>query len=605
MQKIPESQKEIKNFIQNLPHNPGIYKFYQNEEVPIYIGKAKNIRNRVSSYFQHSKETEKKVFNLMQQAQYLEVTVTNNELEALLLEQHQIKEKKPKYNSQFKDDKGYPWIKIEISKKFPAAKSFLGKKQDNEKYFGPYPSSKSVQTTLRLIQKNFKLRNCSDSFFKNRTRPCIQYQIGRCSAPCVKSISQRDYVKEVKSAELLLEGKSDELISNLHELMQIYSEKKLYEKASIYRDKISNLRDIQRTQSISGFKKERDALVAVSNNGQIRVGVTHVNKGWITGHENFISKNQSLEESTLEAFIKGHYLSSRYCPDTLILEEFIEDKASIEDALSQFHEKKIRMIIKPTMKDKGLLQICRANTELAFKRRPDERLENQDSLKALKRFLNLEKEIDLIESYDISHHGGEGAVSGCVVYGKLGRLQDRYRLYNISSLNSRNDIGAIREVLRKRFNRSSPDLDRPDLILIDGGKAHLKAAFNELIELDINDVEIISISKGTRRKMEFDSIHTNDGSTHRVKRGSLSHLFLQELRDETHRFGVSNQKKKQRKLSLKSSLDAIEGIGSKKKISLINYFGSVKQIERASVQDLLKVKGIGPILSLTIYNTLH
>ena len=257
MQLIPTSKETLIDFLKDLPKEPGIYKFLDEKKIPLYIGKAKNVKNRVPSYFKNSKDRTKKIKNLIKESRYLDIALTKNELEALLLEQHLIKETKPKFNVQFKDDKGYPWIRIDSSKDFPSAKSFLGKKKDKETYFGPYPSSYAVRDVLSIMQKTFKLRNCTDSFFKNRTRPCMQYEIGRCSAPCVKYINKKDYLKEVKGAIQLLEGKSEDIINEFYSSMDFNSKNKSYERAAIYRDKISALREIQRNQSITGIHKRK------------------------------------------------------------------------------------------------------------------------------------------------------------------------------------------------------------------------------------------------------------------------------------------------------------------------------------------------------------
>ncbi len=605
MQLIPTSKEVLKDFFQDIPKEPGIYKFLNARKLPIYIGKAKDLKNRVPSYFQDSKDKTKKTKNLIKESRYLEITLTKNELEALLLEQHLIKEVKPKFNVQFKDDKGYPWIKIDSSNGFPSAKSFLGKKNDKEKYFGPYPSSFAVRDVLSIMQKTFKLRNCSDSFFSNRTRPCMQYQIGRCSAPCVKYINQADYFKEVQGAIKLLEGKSEDLITDFYASMDLSSKNKSYERAAIYRDKISALREIQRNQSITGYTKERDAICINSLNGITKIGITHVNKGWITGHENFIQKNTSLELSLIGTFIKRHYLSPTYCPPIIVSSEQIPEKNMLELALSKFHDKEIKIITKLGKKDKGLIEITKSNTLLAVKRSAKNNKGISRIFISIKDQLELKESIRIIESYDISHHAGAGAVGGCVVYSSKGKLKDKYRLFNISDLNIRNDIASMKEVIRRRFTNQELNLEKPSHILVDGGRAHLRAVESTLDSMNIKDIEVISISKGARRKAEFDSIHKIDGSVIKALKGSPSHLFIQEIRDETHRFVITNQKKKQSNASMKSVLEEIQGIGLEKKRLLLRYFGSVDQIKRAGLSDLLNVPGVGEKTAELIYNHLH
>jgi excinuclease ABC subunit C len=532
----------------------------------------------------------------------IEITLTNNELEALLMEQYLIKEKKPIFNVQFKDDKGYPWIKIESSKEFPSAKSFLGRKDKNNKFFGPFPSSYAVQDSLRLLQKTFKLRNCSDSFFKNRTRPCIQHEIGRCSAPCVGQITKKEYMQDVNSTELLLSGKSEKLISSFYHLMDKHSKAKSFEKAASYRDKISSLRDVQRNQSVVGFSKERDAITVFTINGQTKAGITHVNNGWVTGHENFIQKNNLIEGSILEYFIQTYYLSAAYCPSSLVIGESIKNKQMIEKALSKHHSKNVKIICKLGKRDQGLIKICENNTKFSFNKKIDHK-NTMSAFISLKEELSLTKEIRFVESYDISHHSGSAAIGGRVVFSERGKFKEKYKLFNISKENSGDDISSMVEVIERRFKDKGLDLLEPSLIVLDGGRVHLSHVLRKLKEMGLKEIPVIAISKGARRKADMDLVHTERGYSP-ITRGSLAHKFIQEIRDETHRFAITNQKRKQRKLSVGSMLDNLKGVGPKRKKMLIRYFGSVEQIKRASSQDIMNVPGLGKITAVTIYNQL-
>ena len=597
---IPETDKEIKKFIQEVPESPGVYKFLDESYEPLYIGKAKILKNRVASYFRNSSRT-KKIIKLFEEAAFIDFALTNTELESLLYEQFLIKEKKPKFNVQFKDDKGYPWIKIEISKDFPAAKSFLGKKLDNGKHFGPFPNSYAVRDALKLIQKTFKLRNCSDSYFKNRSRPCIQYEIGRCSAPCIGLISKKDYLKEVHNAELLLDGKSRELIDNFYTSMDSFSKKKDYEKAAIYRDRISALRDIQRSQSVAGFKTSRDAIFISSHGRNIKIGVTSVSQGWVTGHQNFSLNLNYDEENILESFITNQYLTNHNCPRALITDQPVKNKKLLEEALYIKHKKKISIITRPGKKDKGLLDVCKANTEHVLRKdRYDKNITHK--FKKLKVGLEIKQDLKKIECYDISHHSGKNAIAGCTVYTSDGKARGEYRTYNISKSNSGNDIGSMVELIERRFlKRERKEL--PDLIIIDGGKVHLETIIKKLEESSIK-ANIISISKGVRRKASFDTIHLSNGKSFSVDRTQVFHQFIQEIRDETHRFSIEAQKRKMRKTSIQSSLDDLYGVGTFRKKQLLRYFGSVDQLKRAGIDDLLKVDGIGKKVAQNIYHQL-
>ena len=599
---VPSSKDKLKAFLRLLPKESGVYKFLDHQGTPIYIGKAKNLKNRVSSYFRESSEKTKKLHKLLISLKGIQLIITNSELESLIMEQYLIKQIKPKFNVQFKDDKGYPWIRIETSKEFPSAKSYLGKKDAKEKYFGPFPSSFAVQDSLKLLQKTFKLRNCTDSFFKNRTRPCLQHEIGRCSAPCVGLISKKEYMADVNSTEMLLSGKSEKLISGFYRLMDEYSKNKSFEKAALYRDKISSLRDVQRLQSISGYSEDRDAISVCFVNGQTKIGITHVSEGWITGHENFIQKNIMLEGSVIEHFIQTNYLNRDSCPSRLIVTEKINNKNMIEKALSKFHKKKIKIISKLGKKDKGLMQMCEDNTKFSFNK-IDFNKQALPVLNLLKEELHLKKRIKFIESYDISHHAGSAAVAGCVVYSEKGKLKEKYRLFNVSEQNSGDDIASMVEVIGRRFTNDDIDLKIPNLIILDGGKNHLNYVITKLKELKVH-TSVIAISKGSRRKADMDLIHTENGTTKRVSSGSSAHKFIQEIRDETHRFALTTQKKKLKKSFVSSSLDSIQGIGPNRKKILLRYFGSLDQIKRASSVDFRNVPGIGKKTANLLYKEL-
>ena len=598
---IPTQEEAIRDFINEIPKSPGVYKFLDKSNNPIYIGKAKLLSKRVASYFRQSSKT-KKITKLRQQAKFIEFVLTNTELESLLYEQFLIKEFKPKFNVQFKDDKGYPWIKIESKTNFPAARSFLGKKLENGKFFGPFPNSYAVRDALKLIQKTFKLRNCSDSYFKNRSRPCLQYEIGRCSAPCIGLVDKKEYLLEVKRAELLLEGKSEDLIKHFYISMDEFSQNKDYEKAAIYRDRISALRDLQRSQSIAGFNSCRDAIYVSSKQNKVKVGVTSVNQGWVTGHKNYLKIEGFDEKDILENFITQKYLNDKDCPDFLVTNQKLDNKTLLEKALSEKFSRKISIVTRPGKKDKGLLDACRANTEYVLRKKQLDK-DIEVKFKELREGLELQNELNIIESYDVSHHAGKNAIAGCVVYTTQGKAKKLYRSYNISQSNWGNDIGSMTELIERRFSDKNREL--PDLVIIDGGQTHLKQVLQTFKALNILDVNVISISKGVRRKANFDNIHLPDGKSITIDKASIFHQFVQEIRDETHRYAITIQKKKMRKASIKSSLDDLSGIGVIRKKMLLRYFGSLEQIKRASIDDLSEVSGIGKSTAESVYKQLH
>ena len=599
---IPASNEDIKLLLGEIPKKPGVYRFLDEHGYPLYIGKAKSLKNRLSSYFRVSSQT-KKLKKLLEKARCIDISLTNTELESLLHEQFLIKEFKPKFNVQFKDDKGYPWIKIETNKKFPSARSFLGKVQNEGSFFGPFPNGYAVRDALKLVQKTFMLRNCSDAYFKNRTRPCLQYEIGRCSAPCVNLISRKDYLKEVDGAQLLLQGRSEDLIKGFYKEMDRCSSEQSYERAAIYRDRISALRDIQRSQSVAGFIKSKDAIFISPLRGKLRIGITSVNGGWVTGHQNFYKIDTNDSEEILESFISQRYLSQSKCPQEILVGKEISNKKLIEKALSAQHDKKVSIVTKLGKKDKGLMELCRVNTEYVLRR--EKQNENYSlRLKKLGESLKISSSIEWIESFDISHHSGKNAVAGCVVYSSNGKEKKHYRSYNISEENAGNDIGSMIEVIQRRFSKKSIN-SIPDLIIIDGGNTHLDHVQKKLKELKFPNINVIAISKGVRRKADFDNIHLMNGKKLKVDETSDSFNFIQEMRDETHRYAITIQKNKARKATISTSLDNLTGIGKEKRRKLLRYFGSLEQLKRASISDLMDVSGIGQKTAESIFEELN
>ena len=606
MQDLIKVGNSPKEFLKKIPKNSGIYKFLGLNKEVLYIGKAKNLHKRLISYFRISKTTSPKLKSLIKEAKFLNIIITDSELEALLLEQHEIKEHRPKYNVVFKDDKGYPWIRVGISKNYPSVTLYRGKKVGKDLFFGPFPSTNATREVIDLIQKFFNLRNCSETFFKNRSRPCMQAQIGRCSAPCVGGIENEEYLKEVNSVRKLLEGKSEDLLEELYLLMDQQSKEKNYERAALYRDKISALREIQRGQSSAGFLQERDAIICLGKDGNYKIGLTEVRGGWIVSHRNFSFKGSVYDKSILEIFILDHYISKgNRPPKAIVLDERLMNKKGTEKALNFYHKKTTRIITQPKKKDKGLVKIALSNTEFSLDRAGNKR-NLRSQLSGLRKLIGCKKEIKVINSIDISHYSGTNAVGGCVVYGKYGKEVKNYRLYNISKENSGDDINSIKEVISRRYKESSKKgRVLPDLLLIDGGRAHLNSVKELLKSMDISEIEILSVSKGIRRKKNFDSIHIENRSVIKVNKNSLVHLLIQEIRDETHRFAINSQRYKYLKSASKSSLDSLPGVGKERKLSLIRYFGSVEQIKRANINDLVHVLGIGPQVAKQIYNHFH
>jgi len=576
-----------------VPKTPGIYRFLGKKSQPLYIGKAKNLNSRLKSYFLKSSSKNLKIKSLVEETEEVDFTKTNSELDALLLEQHLIKEYLPKYNVQFKDSKGYPFIKINFKKEFPSAMLHLGTKKEDEKYFGPYPNRYSVRNVLSLIQKVFKLRNCSESFFKNRNRPCIQYEINKCSAPCMGYITKKDYSKEVSLAEMLLSGRGEHLVSELYEEMDKSSQKRLYEKAAKYRDKISSLRDVQRSQSISGFHEDVDAIIVLEKGKHNSIGVTQVRGGWVIGHKNYSNMNNKLGSNLAESFIKTYYLENSNCPSRIISNSKISEKKILEIFLRKRFNKKVSLISNLNNKDKGLLKIAEANSKKLkeFNNSVSKRYEK--GLQAINKLFNLKKELISVEGFDVSHQSGKGAVGSCVSFNKQGKNNKNYRLFKISSKNSGNDIGSMIEVIERRFKGKRLKQDMPNLLIIDGGETHLNKVRTSLLELGLSNICVISISKGSRRKPDLDLFISSDGTKREFDSKNTAMLLIQEIRNEAHRFCIANLKKTRIRNITQSQLDLIPGIGGKLKRKLLRYFGSVEQLKKASVEDITRIPGIG------------
>ena len=400
-----------------------------------------------------------------------------------------------------------------------------------------------------------------------------------------------------------MEGKSDELIQDIYREMDKYSSKKNYERAAIYRDRISALRDIQRSQSIAGFTDNKDAISVKYFQGKVRIGVTSVNGGWVTGHKNFYQSDSYDNEDILESFISQKYLREKRCPDKIVLGKKVENKLLIETALSKHHGKKVSIITKLEKKDKGLMDLCAANTDYVLNKDRSDPL-SRSKFKELIKGLEINKKIQWIESYDISHHSGKNAVAGCVVYSANGKEKGLYRSYNISKEHSGNDIGSMLEVIKRRFSGKSLK-HIPDLIIIDGGKTHLSQIQKLLKELQLDSIYVISISKGVRRKSNFDSLHIPGRRRITFEKNLPYFNFIQEIRNETHRFAISIQKKKARKLIVQSPLDDLYGVGKVRKKLLLRHFGSVEQLKRASQEDIQKVHGIGKVSAKEIFTKVN
>ncbi len=571
----------------DLPDDPGVYKFFNVDFELLYVGKAKNLKNRVSSYF--SKGETKKQKSLRAQINYVDLIITKTESDALILEQSIIRKDKPPYNVQFRDDKSYPIIHIATKKEFPNI--FISRQKQKEgTSFGPYANVGAMRKNLEMCKKIFKIRDCKDVVFKNRTRPCIEYQIGRCSAPCVGLISKEDYKKDVEGVEYFLNGENEKFLNDLYKNMDKYSDQKDYERAILYRDKINAIRDIQKNQSILTLYKDIDVLALKKNKFSICISLVEVRNSWISTTKNFFLEDQKLlaDKEMLLRFIESFYLNSDEEKINLISNIDLQNhKKELENIL----KRKLR-IIKRSKKNEPLLEIAESQALDRIERR-----NNYEWIKKSFSYLKeklLLKNLRRIEAFDISHNQGSQVTASCVSFSENGPDKKNYRSMNLK-LEKNDDYLALSEAVRRRLkNLKENKKSFPDLLIIDGGKGQLNSVVKELEKNNFRKINIISISKGPQRNEKYDEIHLLK-PPYRIKIEDLEGCskLIQLIRNESHRFAIKKHRSRRTKSYLKSEIDQIPSIGKKYSNLLIRHFGGTKRVKEASFEELLKVKGIG------------
>ena len=573
----------------DFPELPGVYKFFNSDHEIIYIGKAKNIKNRVKSYLNVRKAEGKRIAKLKSSIKYIETIITKTESDALILEQGLISKKRPQFNIQFRDDKSYPAIHLSTSKEFPAI--YVSRQKDSRNTtFGPFANVGAMRLNVSLIRSVFKIRNCKDIIFKNRDRPCIEYQMKRCSAPCVGNISKEDYEYDVKNTINFLSGDTKKIILDLQKKMDFYSDKKDYERAAIYRDKVQSIRDTQKKQNVLTGFDELDVFVIKRNKFNCCLSVLRIEDGWITSSQNFFpdSKDNISDQELLSIFLEGYAIENneRGILNLLFQGEILKET---KEFLIQLKSPKI-IIHKPNKQNKNLLEICSSQAEDALSRNNNYAWV-QNCLNSLSSFLKLES-INKIEGFDISHTSGKNVSASCVTITKDGPNKKNYRIMNLKK-DSNNDYLSLSEAIQRRCkNIQKNNLDLPDVILIDGGKGQLNTVKKYLDEKLIQKIRFISVSKGPNRNEKYDILHDGQKSYELKNSKDISKL-LQLVRNESHRFAVNHHRKRRSKELFSSSLDGIDGLGPKLKTSLIRYFGGIDKVIEASLEDLKLAPGIG------------
>jgi len=603
-------KKIIKEKITLIPKNPGIYRMISASGEILYIGKAKNIPNRLKSYVTESNlpiRTER----MLSLTHNLEVTTTNNESEALLLEANLIKKHKPRFNILLRDDKSFPYIYIGHKDKWPQLTKFRGKKSKNGYYFGPFASIGSANWTIKILQKIFQIRVCDDTVFKNRERPCILYQIKRCSAPCVGHIEEAQYKKTVSDAIDFISGKSRRIQKSLSKDMELASKELDFEKAAVARDRIKALTQIQTSQKINQTNlNEADVVSIYKESGKTCIQVFFFRSKQNWGNQAFYPKHDSDDDvrEIITSFLTQFY-ENKVVPSMIITNTEVKDLKLLEKAFSQ-KEKKDVLIKKAKSNDEiNISKLAEKNAKQALTQKLYQTESNNNLIDNLANKFDLNNNINLIEVYDNSHNQGSDSIGALICFGNEGFIKKRYRKFNIKNEKVKNDdYGMMKEVLFRRFSKvmkeKSGSLSLPELILIDGGKGQYSVSREVLNELGLHDLPILAVAKGKNRNAGEEKIYY-ENKEYILKKNDPLMFFIQRLRDEAHRFAISTHRAKRKKGLSKSLLDQIDGIGKQRKRALLNHFGSARSVESASLDDLKSVDGIEDNIAKKIYNYFH
>ena len=592
-------------FLKTLTSRPGVYRMMDISDTVIYVGKAKNLKKRVSSYFRKTGLTSKNRVMVAQIA-HIETTVTHTENEALILENNLIKELMPRYNILLRDDKTYPYLFIS-SDPFPRIGLHRGAKRRKGRYFGPYPSAGAVRESLHLLQKLFPIRQCDDSYYQNRSRPCLQYQIKRCTAPCVGLISETDYQKDLQHTILFLEGKNQQVLDDLSEQMTVASAALDFEKAALIRDKIISLRKVQERQYVSAEQGDLDVLAAIVRDGLSVVEVSFIRGGRSLGSKSYFPKGTAAgsAEELLAAFIPQYYLGKNVPAEVLVSHRF-EDIALLEAVLKSDSDHRVLIRCPQRGPSVRWMKMAMTNAEISLVQRLSSRSNLLQRFELLQEVLEMEEMPKRIECFDISHTRGEKTVASCVVFGLEGPLKADYRKFNIDGITPGDDYAAMNQALTRRYTRlQKGEGKRPDLLLIDGGKGQLTEAKAVMADLQL-DIDILGIAKGPARKPGEETLFLvgRSGEVDLAADSPALHL-LQQVRDEAHRFAITGHRQRRAKARRTSPLESIEGMGPKRRQKLLQQFGGLQAIQRAGVEDLSRVDGISPNLAQKIYDAFH
>lgn len=596
-----------KAFAASLPTRPGVYVMRDVDGKALYVGKAGSLRKRVASYFDARPKIDR-IMRMVAQVADIEVSLTRTEGEALLLENEWIKSLKPRYNVLLRDDKSYPWIVLTTEHEYPAIAFHRGARDSRREYFGPYPSAGSTRESINLIQKLFRLRNCRDSYFAHRRRPCLQYQIRRCTAPCVGFVGPQEYAAQVEDARLFLQGKSRSVIDRLITRMEDASAAREYEMAAMYRDQINALKQVQAQQFVSGGRGgDIDFIALATEQSGSCVQVVSFRGGRNLGQRSYFPSQAEGRDAqeVMEAFL-GQYFRDRLPPSQIVISEKFEGISLMAEVFSQAAGKRVAIQPNPRGDRRKMIDLARQNARQTLQLRLASRTSADARFEALADVLGLDEPPETVECFDISHTAGNQTVGACVVFDANGPVKSRYRRYNLRDVTPGDDYAAMRQVLSRRYGRLGEEgAGMPDLVLIDGGKGQLKQATDVLGELGITGVPLVGIAKGTARRAGFEDWILPDGSAiHPGPESPASHL-AQAIRDEAHRFAITGHKGRRQKAALKSSLEEIPGIGPRRRRALLTHFGGLQGVRKAGVEELSSVPGFNEVLAKEVYRALH
>ncbi len=593
--------------IAGLPHLPGVYRMVNAAGDAIYVGKARDLKQRVSSYFQKQSGLSPRIQLMIGQVAAIETTVTRSEAEALLLENNLIKSLSPRYNILFRDDKSYPYLVL-TGHSFPRLAFHRGSLDPRHLYFGPFPNAGAVRASMQLLQKVFRLRTCADNVFENRSRPCLLHQIRRCTAPCVNLVSTADYADDVRSAELFLQGKDDEALERLIARMNAAAERQDYEQAATFRDQIGALRKVREKQFVSSSAARDADIIACAVEGEIVcVNLVMIRGGHHLGDKNFFPRNAAGHDAPqiVEAFISQHYLNGSAPPVIVVSDDITSD--IFEHFLSGHVGHKVQIVVNPAGERRAWLDMAAKNAALGARQQLGLQATQEARLHALQQALGATEAIQRIECFDVSHTMGEATVASCVVYDQAALQKADYRRFNIAGIEPGDDYAAMREVLNRRYRRIVAGEGKlPDLVLIDGGKGQLGVACEVFAELGLSDVMLVAVAKGEERKPGLEQlIIPGHAIPLQLPSEHPALHMIQQIRDEAHRFAIEGHRARRGKARTTSTLESIAGIGAKRRQRLLARFGGLRGLLSASIDELAQVEGISRALAERIYDELH